>query len=181
MRTWLRLTLVAITVGGGFPLVFGMYEAFRSDLIWNSPATVALLCIMAGVAIFVTVSGLLFVHDPRCIRPMQFAIALQIPWFSSPWFAYKMVYGLSLIAFLGEKSPNGNIPGLQVGGPNGYIGYQPEFGTSFFVTFAHSPFGIGINLIAVLLILMIRSSVRGTSQRSLVAESQHRPYVVSAQ
>lgn len=179
MKTWLRLSLVTLTVGGGFLLIVGMFEALKSSASWSSPATLALVCLLAVSAIFITVSGLLFVNDSRCIRPMQFAIALQIPWFSSTWFTYKLVYGISLLVSIGAATPKGNIPGLLISSNATYLCVQPALGASFDANLNPSLWGVGINLIPVLLLFLIRSQ-RRESYNLDRAKRMVQPHVFSA-
>jgi len=181
MKPWLRFVLVTVTVGGGFGLITGAFEMLRSDEAWKNPTLLAVVCIMTCVAVFVLGSGLMFVQNPCCIRPVQFAIALQIPWVSSHWFAYKMVCGIGLVGFIGAATDRGNIPGLTISGFGGYLGFQPAFGSYFNTSLSSHPWGIGINLVAVVLILLIRSSARRSSQTPVTAAPEHQRYVASAQ
>ena len=92
MKTWLRLTLITMTVGGGFA---GVLITCHS-LVHSEGQGLPYLVIMAAfltLYTLVTASGLLFVHDPRRVQPLFAALAIQIPWISSPLIVYKVAAG----------------------------------------------------------------------------------------
>ena len=88
MKLWLRLLFITITVGGGFT---GFVLTFQS--LFNSPhqrpLNVLLTIIFLALNAYVFVSGLLFVRDEQRTRPVMAALAIQIPWISSPLMVYK--------------------------------------------------------------------------------------------
>lgn len=142
MKPWLRLILVTATVGGGFAGV-----AVTIQLLFGgqggSPASYVLLTGFFALFAFVTVSGLVFVHNPENTGLMTVALALQVPWVSSPIFAYKLDAGFQLtVAFIG-----GNLTAaLRLGS-----GFQVGI-------FQQHPWGAGLNLFAlVLLALLLRA------------------------
>lgn len=61
----------------------------------------------ATVSIFAVVSGLVLVYDPSRTRLARMALALQIPYFSSPVFGWRMTCGVGLTTVLSEKPIEG--------------------------------------------------------------------------
>src|SRR6516225_2116906 len=98
MKTWLRLTLVTVTVGGGFTGVAITLQALLSPQ--QQPLAYILLLAFLALFAFVTASGLIFVHNPQRTALLVPAIALQIPWVSSPLIAYKFAAGFQVGAAL---------------------------------------------------------------------------------
>ena len=142
MKSWLRLTLITVTVGGGFT---GVAITLQSLLARQSQPLVNYALMLAFLALFafVTISGLVFVHDPERTGLMIVSLALQIPWVSSPIIAYKLAAGFQVcIALIG-----------------GRLGGGFRLGSDFQINFFQQlPWGAGINLFAlVLLVLLLRA------------------------
>jgi hypothetical protein len=143
MKPWLRLTLVTVTVGGGFT---GVTMTLQTILgAQNQPLSYYMLVVVfLAVFVFVTVSGLVFVHNPRRTGPLIVSLALQIPWVSSPIIAYKLAAGFQVCVAL--------IDGRFAGGFRLGSDFQINF-------FQQLPWGAGINLFALaLLILLLRAT-----------------------
>ena len=109
MKPWLRLTLVTMTVGGGFAGVAGTLQS-----LFNSPGASALnlmlILVFLGLYVFVIISGLLFVHDPTRTGLLLAALAIQIPSISSSLVVYKFAAGLEAfinVGGLGKDSTTG--------------------------------------------------------------------------
>src|ERR1051326_185394 len=103
MKPWLRLTLIAVTVGGGFTGVAVTFQALLSPQ--RQPLAYVLISAFLAVFAFVMASGLVLVHSPERTDLMIVSLALQIPWVSSPIIAYKLAAGLQLcIAEIGRAS-----------------------------------------------------------------------------
>jgi len=100
MKTWLRLTLITMTVGGGFA---GVILTIQSLLDSGSRGPVHLVLLAGFLALyaFVTACGLLFVHDPSRLRPLLVALAIQIPWVSTPLVVYKFAAGSHVVLTVG--------------------------------------------------------------------------------
>ena len=143
MKPWLRLTLVTVTIGGGFT---GIAITLQSLLSAQGQPTINYALISGFLALFafVTVSGVVFVHDPNRIRLLILALALQIPWVSSPLIAYKFAAGFQVCAAL--------IGGQFAGGF--------RLGSDFQINlFQRLPWGLGINFFALsLLVLLVRTT-----------------------
>jgi hypothetical protein len=164
MTTWLRLTLITMTVGGGFAGV-----VLAVQLLMNSPNQATLNLLLAILLLllytFVTAAGLVFAHSPHRLGPLVAALAIQVPWISSPLLVYQFAAGVG--AFLGANYSQG-ATGLS---PN----YEYCFGSrSTVAVLRQNP--LGVNLWAVvLLILLWRSTWTlapvpqsvGTSEESL--------------
>jgi len=142
MKPWLRLTLVTVTIGGGFTGVAITLQSLVSAQ-GQPPVYYVLMLAFFALYAFVTISGVVFVHDPSRIRLLIAAIALQIPWVSSPLIAYKFAAGFQICAAL--------IGGRFAGGFRLGSDFQINF-------FQQLPWGIGINFFALaLLVLLVRT------------------------
>lgn len=154
MKTWLRLTLITMTVGGGFTgvvfTVVGLHSYFSSQNQKPFNLLVLLLFLMLNAG--VTASGLLFVHDPRRTQLLVAALAIQVPRISSPLVAYKFATGLEFVLSVGGPA-KAEDPGV-------HLGWNFFFGSSWAFSFLQEhPFSVGINLSALaMLILLVRSA-----------------------
>src|SRR5687767_6635220 len=101
MSTWLRLTLVTMTVGGGFTGVAITVQGWQPAREVGGGTTAVLAAFLVLYA-FVLASGLLLVHDPRRTRPVAAALALQVPMVSSPVITYQLTAGLHATVSVGE-------------------------------------------------------------------------------
>lgn len=156
MKTWLRLLLVAVTVGGGFTGIVMIADLMASGNVRSAVQMVILLIFLALYA-FVTVSGLLFVHNEKRTGPLSAALALQIPWISCPCFVYQFAAGLYGVVAL-ETPENPVRTGI-------HFAWNLMLGTHFiFRISGHNDFAwsFGINAAAVLLIFLLRRSNRSS-------------------
>jgi hypothetical protein len=142
MKSWLRLTLITVTIGGGFTGVAITLQAlFRPS---QPPAYYLLMLAFLALFAFITVSGLVFVHKPERTDLLIVALALQIPWVSSPIIAYKLAAGFQVcIALIGGRFAGGF-----------------RLGSDFQINvFQLLPWGAGVNLFALaLLVLLLRAT-----------------------
>lgn len=153
MKTWLRLLLVVSTVGGGFTgfsLMAGSFNSFMEHGLATELVGLTLMTLFA----FVTITGLLFVYDSRCVRPMLAAIALQIPWMSLPVFEYHFSAASYVAVTLGSPQRAGQILTY------GLIADLGAYGRLRFTSVLEGPWSVGINLFAVLLYILLRVSLR---------------------
>ena len=152
MKTWLRLLIVTFTVGGGFTGIVLTSHLLGSSTHGALQTLIALL--FMGLYVFVTVSGLLFVKDAACTRPLLVALALQIPWVSCPVAVYQFASGVHAAITLGTPEETDRV-GL-------HVGWNLLFGTHFqFRVGAYQdiPWAIGVNAVGlVLFILVLRSN-----------------------
>jgi len=136
MRPWLRLTLVTMTVGGGFTGVAISFQLLLSPQV-RQPASFVLTSVSLALFAFVTFSGLLFVHNAQRTRPMVVAMALQVPRFSSPLVAYKLSAGFQLVVAL----------------MGGRFNTSFSLGSDFQLNLLQQlPWGAGVNLFALLML-----------------------------
>ena len=154
MKPWLRLTLITVTVGGGFS---GVAIALQSLLAAQNQPPVNYVLMLGFIALyaFVTTSGLVLVQDPKRIDLLIVALSLQVPWVSSPLIAYKFTAGFQVcVTFIGGHF---------------YGGFR--LGSDFQINFfQHLPWGVGINLFAVaLLVLVLRATRTPTLQSTSAA------------
>jgi hypothetical protein len=165
MKTWLRLTIVLMTVGGGFAGVLITADRLF-HLNGHGAAYAIILAIFFLLYAFVTTSGLMFVHDPHRTRPVLVALALQMPWVSCPIFVYQFASGLYAAVTVGEAEVAGNI--------GFHLGWIAQFGSLFRIAgFQDIPWNLGVNLIAVLMFVLLRRSVQSSSStpKPLVSDS----------
>ncbi|MGD0735066.1 MAG: hypothetical protein ABR976_07955 [Terracidiphilus sp.] len=130
----------------------------------NRQTAAILILIMIACSIFITLCGLAFVHDPRRIRLVEVALALQIPYVSSPLLVYKLICGAGLYTVLCLE-PVDDLAILF-----GHIGIRFQFGGYSSLAFwEHDPVAIGVNWVPLLLFLMVRKSMRVASSPLLPA------------
>ena len=147
MKTLFRLTLVTMTVGGGFagiamtlPMIFSTEN--------RSAAVIFLMGIILALYAFVVASGLIYVQNPQRTGPLIVAFLLQVPWISSPLLVYKFTAGFQITAALIGGHPNGGF----------------RIGSDFLISLLRPlPWGAGVNLVALaILFLLVWSELRTT-------------------
>lgn len=140
MKSRLRWALIISQVGGGFTGI-----VITLDYLFNSRNTpLPVLFISMGFIVlyaFVTIAGALFALDERRTWPLRTALWLQIPWISSSIMAWRFTSGLSItVTLIGG--------GLSM---NFWLGSIWQFNL-----FEKLPPGVGINLFAMLMLLLLR-------------------------
>lgn len=152
MKTWLRLTIITMTVGGGFTgfaLTLPFLLKPQSHQLFSS---IFIACFLALYA-FVTASGLLFVLNPQRTLPLFISLGFQIPWISSPLIAYRFTAGLHItVGFVGGDF-NGGFR----------LGSDWQFNL-----FQKSPWGLGVNLFAVTILALLARAVLTTNKAQLL-------------
>jgi hypothetical protein len=151
MKSWLRLTVVTCTVGGGFTLL--SLASYGLLHLGTNPGTAIVLNWWFAVvlSVFIVISGLALVHDPCRSRLAEVAVALQIPYFCSPLLGWTLISGVGLSTAISSRP----IAGLTLVGGNLWIGL--ELGAHFtFSYFNEHSWGIGVNWVALLLFTMLR-------------------------
>jgi len=154
MRTWLRFTLIGTTIVGGlWGIGVTLRDLFSSERGFG--ASVVSGCILLGF-VYVTTAGLLFWRDPKQVRPLIWALAIQIPWISMPGLAYKFEAGwywsIALVAT--QKAETFSI-GF---GTKGDIASSCEL-----MLFQDSQLELGINAAALALLVLLRRSIQSTA------------------
>ena len=155
MSSWLRLTLITMTVGGGFTGIALSLQMLSSQQI----AGAEIYAIYIGfliLSLFVLVSGLVFVQNPDRFTLLAFALAIQIPQVTSQILAFR--FGLGI---------HGGF-GLSTTGPFGWVrvGGDVNFGV-----LRPLPWSIGVNLVALILLAALTLSVRRQRRHQLPAAS----------
>ena len=149
MKLWIRLTLITMTVGGGFA---GFAITLQSLFTTPASSTLVIMLVFIALYAFVTASGLLFVSDPARTGPLLTALAIQIPQFSSSVVAYRFAAGLEA-AF--------GVSGLEKGSP--HVDWKLVVGCYANVSFfQENPLRFGVNLAALaslLLLLLLQQPV----------------------
>lgn len=149
MKTWLRLTLITMTVGGGFAGVGATFLSLQTQENRGFP-DLEILASFLGLYCYVIGSGLVFVCDPQKTRPMMLALAAQIPRISSPVIAYKFCAGFE--AFFDVKAAP---PGLTLGGELLYFGSRGHFSLLH-----EAQWSLGVNYFALVMLLLLWRAVR---------------------
>ena len=165
MKPWIRLTLVAMTVGGGFAGFAFTLQSLLSSL--SAPIlNIALTLIFLGLYGFVVVSGLMFVHDARRTDLLVAALAIQIPSISSSVFTYRFAAGLEAVVSIGQPE-SANLLGV-------HFGWNLLIGASWNVAFhGDHPLIFGVNCGALgMLLLLLRAQ---QPSPNMVAPTTDRP------
>jgi hypothetical protein len=155
MNTWLRLALITMTVGGGFTGV-----ALTSQFLFSPQANAValrIICILFLLLhLFVLASGILFVQNPLRVTPLVVALAMQVPYLSSPVITYRFGDGLF-----------GGV-GIAETGVFGWIRLGSDWQ---FYLMRPLPWGIGINLVAVAMLVALSVSTARLRRASLAVSS----------
>lgn len=166
MKTWLRLLLVLMSVGGGFTGIVLVGEKLF-DFSKNGILGTTLFVAFFGLYSFVTASGLLFVYDSNRTRPLVIALAMQIPWVSCPVFVYQFASGMHAAVTLGTPDETSRF-GL-------HLGWNLLFGTHFQFRvggFHDIPWTFGVNVVALVLLGAVLKSVRNLEPKKKPANSE---------
>ena len=153
MKHWLRLLLILLTVGGGFCGFAITWQSLCNVLksSGNNPVNIILLVIFLALYGLAVASGLVFSQDQRKSAFLFASLILQIPWVSSPVFSYRFTAGLHATV--------GVVGGNWIGGISLGSDWQCAL-------FQQAPWGFGLNLFAVFMLILLAQSVR-TSKRDL--------------
>ena len=154
MSTWLRLTLITMAVGGGFTGVALTSQALFSPQVTGRPGLVAICVVFLLLHLFVVISGLLFVQNPTRVMPLVVALAIQIPYLSSPLVTYRFADGLI-----------GGV-GIAETGPFGWIRLGSDWQ---FNLLQPLPWGLGINLVAVAVLAALSLSIARQRRQSTLS------------
>jgi hypothetical protein len=145
MKPWIRLTLITMTVGGGFAGVAATLQALF-NASGESTLNQVTMVVFMGLYAFVTASGLVFVHDSTRTGPLQAALLIQIPSISSPVIVYKFAAGLETLIYVSglekEKTPGLRL-GLQLGS-NWSFALQQD-----------NPLRVGVNIAALAILVLL--------------------------
>lgn len=167
MKTWLRVTVLLVTIPGG---VFGFVVTLRAILAGNIRGIAAVslvVCVLLAFA-FVTLAGILYWRDPKESTPLMWALAIQIPWVSLPGIVYKFVVGA--YGFVGLVVTH-NSENYSIGfSANGSLGSLFEIRI-----LQNANIELGVNAVALALLLLLRRFGRGASapNESVTADAPH--------
>src|ERR1700722_13925417 len=153
---WFRLTLLGVTIVGGLHgIVITVGAFFRPD-VPGFGVTVLLVC-MVGAYAYVSAAGVVFWRHPDQSRPLFWALMIQVPWISLPGFVYKFAAGLSRsVALVANHTGDKYSAGF---GTNWNLGSSSEFRL-----LQDAPVELGVNVAAVLALLLLRSLTRSTPE-----------------
>jgi len=113
----------------------------RHDL---PPSSILIMLVFLALYVFVTVSGLLVVHNPQKTGPLLVAVAMQVPMFSSPLIAYKFASGFQITLAIVD----GRFKGAFL------VGSDFQFNL-----FQRLRLGIGVNAFALLMLILLTRSM----------------------
>jgi hypothetical protein len=146
MKPWLRLTLITLTVGGGFT---GFVGTLPSLLRHGSQQPVLFLMFAGFLALyaFVAASGLLFIQNEKQILPLLIGFAVQVPWISSPVLAYQFTAGFN----------------VSVGLFAGRLGWVVRLGGDWHCVLGQkAAWGAGVNLFALFIMGLLARRLSGS-------------------
>lgn len=141
MRTWLRLVLVTVTVGGGFSGLSVLTDPEAVAVSGSSDWVVAFNAAFAAFYFFVLVSGLLFVYNPNLQLPLIIALAIQVPVVLSSIVTFQLAAGA--YAAVGLTEPGAILLTCRAGSQSQLSFAQP-----------HS-WAIAVNVIPAILLVAI--------------------------
>lgn len=141
MKTWLRWFLLALSVGGGFTGVVLNFQMYFQPQ-FKQPIALVLISVSTALYAFVFVSGLIFADNPDRTSPLQVSLSLQVISISSPILAYHFSSGFPVIVSIID----------------GQFRAAARLGSEWqFNLLQKLPWGVGINLCALtLLVLLVR-------------------------
>lgn len=149
MKTWLRILLVLLAVGGGcsgIVVILPLISSLSTLGLRNTLAVLILFAVYLSLAAF----GLLFVRNPNRTRPLVFAFALQIPWVDFPGFRYQIFSLLYAAMTFGPPHGNGRI--------GTFVQWSANLGTHAEIRIGGLPEGnwnVGVNLFAMLIAFLL--------------------------
>lgn len=135
MKPWLRLTLITLTVGGGFAGVVFTVQALQAGKLTGTWTVVSTL-----LYVFVLISGLVLVYRPQVTLPVILVLALQVPSFSVRGLHYEFYAGLSAVVTLSRTTGSALL----------HLGIQLSFDLH-----GYGPFTIGVNFVPVFLLVAL--------------------------
>jgi hypothetical protein len=139
---------VLFLLGGGFAGIASATAALQTL------ASARYMCILFAIIYgFVAFSGLMLVYDSRYTKLQKIALAIQIPYVTSPYVMYKFFAGARLLFLVnlghGIKQTSINLAGLpSIGAAVGIGGIEER------------PWSIGVNVIAIILFLLLSYAAR---------------------
>lgn len=155
MKPWLRLTIITITVGGGFAGLLSTISALSS---WTG--TLDFLLKILGFALFayVFVCGLMFANDANRTDPLFLAFAIQIPWVSTPLIVYQFAPGIHTALGLTSSNEAGK---LSFG-----LGWNFLLGSEWRLGLMHDrPWNLSVNLVALAICWLLSKQREGSKGR----------------
>ena len=164
-KTWVRLTIVLFTVGGGFAGVAAALVALREEAVRQDPNRFASAFVPMIAFSLVTLGGLLYVYNPKRTFLPRVSLGAQIIRVTGPYGVFKFLSGAGLYIFFAIGPLEGDI--------SKHISWTADVGSE--LTIAHSdgpPVTIEVNLIALFLFLALRAlRTKKDSAKSVTAQT----------
>ncbi len=152
----MRFIVLSAAILGGLQGIVITLRLFFRDGSQGSLAFFLLGWVLIGYA-FVTVAGLVFWRQPKRIRPMRWAQAIQVPWISMPGVVYKFAAGLTgAVAFVFSHT-----------GEKYAAGYETSWklGSSCKLSLLlNAPLELGINVAPLAVLFLLREIQREASR-----------------
>ncbi|HLX82561.1 MAG TPA: hypothetical protein VKR59_01600 [Terriglobales bacterium] len=135
-----------MTVGGGFAgLTFTLQSLFTS--LGHGFLNSLLMFVAVVLYAFVFVSGLIFAHDPHRTTPLSVALAIQVPWISSPFVTYEFGAGIQAALSVGN---------IEQGRFGFHLGADSIVGCMFrFNLLQENRWTIGVNVVALTIFVLL--------------------------
>jgi hypothetical protein len=151
MKTWLRLIIITMTVGGGFSGFMTTSQFLFHHPEKSEPLGILLAACFCALNVFAIVSGLLFANNPRRTRPLIAVLAISIPCIVSPFINYNFATGASIVLSAGTAD-----------GPSGFNLHAAwGMGSSFeFSLMKAHRWSIGVNVFALAILVLLLRSIR---------------------
>ena len=149
MKTWLRLTIITMTVGGGFSGVALTSQVLvHSTVLWPNNLVIATFLALYA---FVLVSGLLFVQNPKNSRLIIVALAIQVPCLLSPKVVYRFASGGSIVLGIGTAQGTSGVK----------LDADAGFGSNFaFELLKDRRWSLGVNMVALAILVVLLRAIR---------------------
>jgi hypothetical protein len=150
MNAWLRRLLLVLTIGGGFVGVL-----LTIPFLAQADKVIAYVMVIAFVALYGygIFLGLKLSEGVAPLRALRVYFALQIPFISSPLVAYRFSTGFQTTIAIGQSR-------LAV---DWRLGSEGQF-----ALFSSAPLGIGLNIVALAIVLLLYSRLVEAPEHSSV-------------
>ena len=159
MNPWLKRIFLLLTIGGGFlGTVMTLLMLGKSELrIVEVPLALAIL----GSFVFGIFSGwTLIQNEDKGLRAVKWFFAIQIPFFSSPFFGYWMMSGFGFRAIISD----------------GGFTVTAKLGSDMRLSIMQGfPWAVGVNVGALILFLLCRDIEHKRSLLSAVPDHSIEP------
>ena len=159
MKIAIRVVLILATVGGGFAGFLAVLSAFWGRDLRDS-RLLGILCFGLLVYSIITIAGLMFAITGRAGRNLTLAFAGMVPWVDLPGIEYHLTCALYAAVTVGPPHDAKQIATYE---------FSAQMGSQFQFRMGGPPHGewsLGINLFAVLLMILLTVYNRQTREEA---------------